>query len=297
VTKKSLRFVVNPKAGTADKSNLKSQLLNGVNHELYHIDFCHTEYAGHATQLTSESVNHGYDVVVAVGGDGTVNECAGALMGSNVALGIIPMGSGNGLARDLGIPMEIARAIEILNSYQTTNIDCGWANEYPFFCTCGVGFDAYISHKFASSSHRGLIGYFRKVVEEFINYHSQHYQVQYNGGDNSYMAFSITFANAAQFGNNAYISPQADIQDGALDLCIVKDYPKHLGLAMGLRLFNKSMHKSKYVEIIRLTEAHIQLPAQSYFHIDGEPKKLTGDTLKVKVIPAELKVVVPLKHA
>jgi YegS/Rv2252/BmrU family lipid kinase len=296
VTLKSLRFIVNPKAGTAHKSSLPLRLLEGLDQKVFQADYTLTEYAGHARQLTYDSLYNGVDVVVAVGGDGTVNECASALQGSNTALGIIPMGSGNGLARDLGIPMDVKKALQVLNQPTTTRIDCGWANGNLFFCTCGVGFDAYISHKFVDVPYRGLIGYLRKVVEEFIHYQSQHYEVDHRKTVTPYHAFSMTFANAAQFGNNAYISPQADIQDGALDLSIVKDYPKHLGLAMGLRLFNKSMHKSKYVEIIKLTEARIKLPPRSYFHLDGEPKIIEGDTLHVKVLPSKLKVVVPSKR-
>ncbi len=295
MTQKSLRFIVNPKAGTSDKSSLPLRLLESLDQNLYQADYLITEYAGHAKQLTYDCLYNDVDVVVAVGGDGTVNECASALQGSEKALGIIPMGSGNGLARDLSIPLEPIKAIEVLNRHHTTRIDCGSANGNLFFCTCGVGFDAYISHKFVDTPHRGLIGYLRKVVEEFIYYENQHYQVNHRNTVTRYHAFSLTFANAAQFGNNAYISPQADIQDGALDLSIVKDYPKHLGLAMGLRLFNKSMHESKYVEIIRLTEAQIKLPQHSYFHLDGEPKILEGDTLDVKVLPGRLKVVAPIR--
>ncbi|MGI9541892.1 MAG: diacylglycerol/lipid kinase family protein, partial [Cyclobacteriaceae bacterium] len=238
-------------------------------------------------------IEEGFNFVTAVGGDGTVNETAQALLNSETALGIIPFGSGNGLARDLSIPLDTTKAINVILQQQVTIIDSAEANGRPFFCTAGVGFDAYISKQFAEQPERGFKTYLKNTLLEFARYQSGDYAIQAEGFDMKYKAFSITFANARQFGNNAFISPLADIRDGQLDLCIVKDYPKHLGINLGLRLFNKSIHKSNYVEIMKITEATVTCPVGSYYHLDGEAFALDEDTLEVKIKPASLKVVTP----
>ncbi len=286
-------FVINPKAGTRYKRNIQDQLLASLDPNRFQVHIAYTEYEGHAFEISRKAVQDRVPYLVAVGGDGTVNECASSLVATQSTLGIIPLGSGNGLARDLGVPLEIEKALQIMNHHAIKTIDCGATDHGYFFCTAGVGFDAYISERFTQSKHRGLMGYLRKVVEEFLIYENQEYRLELTDQARSCKAFSITFANAAQFGNNAFISPHADITDGKLDMCIVKDYPKHLGLSLGLRLFNRSIHKSRYVEIIRLEEAVIKCPRDCVYHMDGEVKQLVGSELKVKVVPQALRVMVP----
>lgn len=283
-------FVINPKAGTKHKGDFIDQASLHLDQSLFTPEWLYTECQGHAGALAAEARRKGIPYVVAVGGDGTINECASSLVGSDTALGIVPMGSGNGLARDLRIPLDPVKAVQMLNHHKRKAIDCGLANGHHFFCTCGVGFDAYISERFSRNKQRGLIGYLRSIVEEFMQYENQEYHLSVSGVQHTYKAFSITFANAGQFGNNAFISPHADIRDGELDLCVVRDYPKHLGLSLGLRLFNKSIHKSRYVKITRLQQAVVHCPKNSYYHRDGEVAKLDGGTLKVSILPQALLV-------
>lgn len=286
-------FVVNPHAGATKKTDLPQQLHSRLDLHKFKYETVHTQYGGHARQLSAEAVAQGIPFVIAVGGDGTVNECADSLMGTKSALGIIPMGSGNGLARDIGIPLETSKAITLLNHHEIKTIDCGMANGRSFFCTAGVGFDAYISKKFTLNKQRGFMGYLRNVIEEFLNYESREYSITYDRETKTLKAFAITFANAAQFGNDAYISPLADICDGKLDLCIVKEYPKHLGLSMGLRLFNRSMHKSRYVEIVRLEQARVSCPQACFYHVDGEVMQMQENgILEITVVPQALRVMV-----
>jgi len=290
--KKAL-FIINPKAGPQRGVDVSALIDNQLKDSLlsYRIQF--TERAGHAIDLATQAIEEGYNVVAAVGGDGTVNETAQALINSETALGIVPFGSGNGLARDLDIPLDAAKAVDLIQQLQVTTIDSATANGRPFFCTAGVGFDAYISKQFAKQPERGFKTYLKNTLLEFARYQSGVYTVRAEGFNMEYKAFSITFANARQFGNNAFISPLADIKDGQLDLCIVKDYPKHLGINLGLRLFNKSIHKSSYVEIMKITQATVTCPVGSFYHLDGEAFDLEKDTLAIKIKPASLKVVTP----
>ena len=150
-----LRFIVNPYSGVNKKESVLNNIPQYIDTDKFSYEICITEYAGHAEVFAKEAVECGVDVVVAVGGDGTVNEVGRALVHSSTILGIIPCGSGNGLARHLNISTDTKKAIEVINACQVRNIDYGKINGYPFFCTCGIGFDAYISHKFALSKRRG----------------------------------------------------------------------------------------------------------------------------------------------
>ena len=232
---------------------------------------------------------------MAVGGDGTVNECASALVGKNTILGLIPMGSGNGLARDLGIPGKISKSLQVINCMNTRAIDCGLANGNYFFCTAGVGFDAEVSQKFHRQKIRGFRGYIKTAFRELLRYQNQIYRIRMDATEIEEMAFSITLANACQFGNNAIIAPQADPGDGLIDLCVIKDFPKYQAISLLNRLFNGTIHNSPYSKIYRVKEVNITCPAGSHYHLDGETKKLTGETINVKVIPEAVKVLVPSK--
>ncbi len=285
-------FVVNPYAGTNKKMALAEMLERYIDRRKYTPQIVYTERIKHAQEFAAQAVEENIPYLVAVGGDGTVNECASGVVSTNTSLGIVPLGSGNGLARDLGIPLEVTSALSLLNNHKLDCIDCGQVGSDYFFCTAGVGFDAYVSKKFAGSSQRGLVGYLRSIAEEFLHYKSQHYTLLSEGNEELYKAFSITFANAAQFGNNAVISPMADIRDGKLDICIVKDYPKHLGLSMGLRLFNRSIHKSRYVKISKVQDVVIKCPKGTLYHLDGEVKQSEENTLHVSILPSSLKVMV-----
>ena len=292
--KKQIEFIINPIAGTRSKLIFKDLIGKYLdsNQFAYHISY--TQARGHAFELASEAVKAGKDYVVAVGGDGTVNETASALMSQSIPLGIIPVGSGNGLARHLGIPLNPVEAIKALNKVQKKLIDAGIANGKPFFCTAGIGFDAHIGRMFAQATKRGFNTYVKTVLQEFLTYSPQTYQVLINDeAPLTKEAFSITLANAAQFGNNAYISPEADIADGKLDLCMIEKYPKRVGLHLGLRLFNKTIHKSRFMTIKQIDKAVIKCLQADCYHLDGEFLPLEG-SLKIEVAPGSLNVLTPI---
>ena len=291
-TKTRIAFIINPKSGTNKKLNLPDIILESIDQSKLLPEFLYTKCAGHATELAKELIEKGYTRIVAAGGDGTVNEVAKALVNTDVAMGILPCGSGNGLARFLGIPMKMKDAIAVQNQGHTLAMDYGKINDNPFFCTCGVGFDAHIGNKFATSTKRGFMTYLKETVKAFFSYKPKKYKIKVDGEKLKTRAFLITVANAGQYGNDAYIAPQADITDGMLDLCILTPFPKHKAFHMGFRLFNRTMDKCSYIKVRKGQTITIKRKKKGEVHLDGEPA-IMGKKLKINIIEKGLKVIVP----
>jgi YegS/Rv2252/BmrU family lipid kinase len=256
------------------------------------VEIVYTEFAGHAPLLTDELVKKGFSRIVAVGGDGTVNEVARALTEKSSALGIIPCGSGNGLARFLGVPLKAKEAIDLINNGSINQIDYGLINNEAFFCTCGVGFDAHIGNKFANAKNRGFITYIKETISSFFSYKAKKYKVKVDGEKVKTKAFLITIANAGQWGNDVYIAPKADIQDGLLDVCIVSRYPKYKALGLGIKIFSRTIDQSKFVTTIKGKSVTIKRKKKGEVHLDGEPA-IMGKKLKIEIVPKGLNVIVP----
>ena len=215
--KKKIVFVVNPISGTQSKKAILKWIDERMDRSIYDYSIVKTEYAGHATQIAASAAQNKVDIVVAIGGDGTINEIARSLVHTETALGIIPCGSGNGLARHLRIPMEPKAAIDVINQGNRLCIDYGKINNIPFFCTCGVGFDAFVSLKFADSGKRGLLTYLENTLHESLTYQPETYEIENEEGTVKYKAWMIACGNASQYGNNAYIAPHASRTDGCDD--------------------------------------------------------------------------------
>jgi YegS/Rv2252/BmrU family lipid kinase len=294
-SKDKIAFIINPKSGTTQKCDIPQIIHQTIDKNRFDVTIQFTKCAGHATELASQFVEEGYSRVIAVGGDGTVNETAKALINKPVALGIIPCGSGNGLARFLKIPLKLKEAIELQNNAQIIDIDCGTINKEPFFCTCGVGFDAHIGNKFAQSSKRGFWTYIKETVRSFFTYVPQTYKIKVDGVKTKSQAFLITVANAGQYGNDAYIAPQADIRDGQLDVCILSPFPKHRAFGIGIRLFNRTMDHCNYVQVKKGQAINIKRKKKGEVHLDGEPA-IMGKKLKIRIIERGLNVVIPVNE-
>jgi YegS/Rv2252/BmrU family lipid kinase len=267
-------FIINPVSGTQRKEHIVTLIHETLKLSGIHYDIVYTALAGHATQLAKQAVEQKYDAVVAVGGDGTINEVAQALVKSKTALAIIPQGSGNGLARHLGIPLHAEQAIKRLLEPNKTLIDAATANGNYFFCTSGIGFDAHVSASFAARSLRGWAGYAYFTIKELFSYKPLTYTLELDGQKIQREAFIIAFANATQYGNNAYIAPQADIQDGKLDVCIFRPFAKIQIPKLVWQLFNKTLPESQYMEIYKADKIKISFTAAIPAHIDGESKGL-----------------------
>jgi YegS/Rv2252/BmrU family lipid kinase len=285
-------FIINPIAGSRQKEFILESIRQQISPELFEVYF--TESPGHAFNIALEKVKQGLKWIVAVGGDGTVNEVASALVNTHCRLGIIPAGSGNGLARHLGIPLQVPEALSLIQSHKDLIIDVGKVNGKYFFCTCGTGFDASVGKKFSRDSRRGMLSYVRATIHQYINYSPKTYILKTNRKKIKLKAFLVTFANAGQYGNNAYIAPNAVINDGMLDLCILRPFPRTSTITMGLRLFFKNIDQSPFLEVMRVKKASLKRKGHSRItiHLDGEPLTLRGP-LKVRVVPEALHVMVP----
>ena len=269
--KKKIVFIMNPISGTSDKKDIPYLIEELLDKEQFDYSIRETEYAGHAYEIAKESKEQGIDIVVAVGGDGTVNEVGRALVHSNTALGIIPTGSGNGLARHLLIPMKIKGAIQVLNDCEITDLDYGIINEHPFFCTCGVGFDAFISEKFAEAGKRGPITYLENILKEGLKYEPETYEIEDENGTIKKKAFLISCANASQYGNNAYIAPQASMSDGMIDVIIMEPFDALEASQISIEMFNKTLDKNNKIKTFRSKEIKIYRKAPGVIHYDGDP--------------------------
>lgn len=247
-----------------------------------------TESGGHATEIAAAALKSNlWNAIVAAGGDGTINEVARAMLYSDTPLGILPLGSGNGLARHLHIPMNTGAALKRLVEGTPVRMDSARINEVPFFCTCGIGFDAAVSHRFASSSGRGLKNYIRYALEIYNEYQP----IPINLDHENQQAFLLTFANAGQFGNNAWIAPHASVNDGLLDLCLVPPFPEWYGMVFGARLFAKNLDQSQYMLYRKFREITIGIDAPALAHFDGEPLTIDSNEIHVKCIPRSLTVI------
>jgi len=184
--------------------------------------------------------------------DGTVNEVASALVGTSCNLGIVPAGSGNGLARQLRIPLQLREALEVINTHKIKIIDAGKANGRYFFCTCGTGFDASVGKDFARENKRGMIVMLKLLLINIFITAPKSYILKIENKKVNLKAFLVTFANSGQFGNNAYIAPHAVIDDGQLDLCILSPFPTASTVELGMRLFFKNIDQSPYLEVMRI---------------------------------------------
>ncbi|GAA4334209.1 diacylglycerol kinase family lipid kinase [Mucilaginibacter gynuensis] len=289
--KRKALFIINPISGGKKKDGVPELIQKHLDSAVFDATFVFSSGVSDARKLAKENLG-GFDVVVAVGGDGTINEVASAIVGSDAILGIIPYGSGNGLARFLGIPMDAAKAIETLNKAQFEVIDSANMNGKPFFNMAGMGFDAHISDVFAhGSKKRGFYSYFKSSVHEILNYKPQTYHIEVDGEAYEREAFMLSFANSSQYGNNAHISPKASVQDGLLDVCVVKPFPLYRFPELGLRMFSKTTDQSSYVEIIKGKRIHVKRKDSGPAHLDGEPQ-IMGTDAEINIIPQSLKVIV-----
>ena len=289
--KKKTVFIVNPISGTSDKKRIIRLIPKYM--DAGNAEWCvrMTEYGGHAAELAHEAATQGADVVVAVGGDGTVNEVARSLIHTGTALGIIPCGSGNGLARHLRIPMKPEGALRVISSCHIEKLDYGMIDQVPFFCTCGVGFDAFISDCFARSRRRGLLSYVRNTLKEGLKYRPETYDITIDGEHQTHQAFLIACANASQYGNNFYIAPHASMADGLMDVTLMKPFSLLEAPRIALQLIRKSITRNSHVLSFRCRHLHIRRSAPGVIHFDGDPKE-AGDELDIRLIPQGINVIV-----
>ena len=286
----NITFIINPISGTHSKDTLPKLIEEHLDKKQFSYRILYTEHAGHAAELTKQCVEEHVDIVVAVGGDGTVNEVARSLVHSTTALGIIPCGSGNGLARHLCLPLDIRKSIEIINQCHIEAFDYGIINDLPFFCTCGMGFDAFISLKFAESSKRGPITYVENVLKEGLKYKPETYEVKDDTGVHHYQAFLIACANASQYGNHAYIAPGATMKDGEMDVIIMEPFNALEAPQIAADLFMKTLSKNSKIKTFRTKNLQIHRNKEGAIHYDGDPV-MTGTDISVSIEHLGIRIV------
>ena len=289
--KLSVLFIINPISGTAGKEDLPAEIMRYIDKDKFDIDIIFTDHAGHAKSLAQEAASRGINIVVAVGGDGTVNEVASALVHTQTALGIIPCGSGNGLARHLLIPLKIKQSIEIIHRHLIRELDYGVINEHPVFCTCGMGFDAFVSMKFAETGKRGPITYIQKVLESGLKYRPETYEISNDDDVSLYKAFLISCANASQYGNNAYIAPQASMSDGLMDVIIMEPFDMLEAPQIAIDMFSKTLDISSKIKTFQTKKLHIHRSKPGVIHYDGEPVE-AGTNIDIHVEAKGIHIVV-----
>lgn len=286
-------YIVNPHSGVGKKRQIihtiqDSWKTDGSNTTQQLIT---TQHHGHALEIAREYRDR-VDIIVAVGGDGTVNEVGSGLIGSRTALGIIPAGSGNGLSRELGIPSRVTSALEVIKEGYSRVIDVMQIQNYYSLNVAGIGFDAFISHRFAKSKVRGPMQYMRLIAKEFPKYIPEKYYLNIDEQQYIRKAFLVSFANSAQWGNNIRIAPTASLDDGLIDVCVVSEFPNYAVPSLLFSLFNQSIERNKYDEVIKAQSIELNNPEPLYGHVDGEP--VTFDPhAKVHIVPQALRVIVP----
>ena len=289
MSKKSLHFIINPISGTGKQENITSKIEKTIDSSVFESHIHFTERKGHATEIAKDLRNDNADLIIAVGGDGTVNEIAQSLVNSSTTLGIIPTGSGNGLARHLGIPQNTSHSLKRLNTLRTKQIDSCLANTSFFINVSGVGYDAHIAHCFAQDKRRGIQTYIKLILSEWWSYSVKRYRIVANEGECfNGEAVQISFANGSQFGNNVVISPQSIADDGQIELCIVKPFKFYEVPFLFLALLTSRLYRTNKMEIITCSSAKIYC-SNDRVHLDGEPSESTN-SIALKVLPKSIRV-------
>ncbi len=286
------RLIINPISGTKSKAGLDHLVIDALAPIGWEVEVAYTRCHGDATRLARQAVEKGCEAVIAAGGDGTINETAAALCGTGVVLGILPCGSGNGLARHLGIQVDIREGLKVIMENNPMEIDYASVNGKKFFCTCGVGFDAAVSEAFAKKKTRGKLTYIKSTFETYAAYHPEHYTIIANGQKLTEKAFLVAVCNASQYGNNAYIAPSASINDGLLDVTIIHSGNTLSTALVGVDMLTGMIEKNMLIHTFRTNDLQIIREKKGPSHVDGEPMELP-EKLDIHCVHNGLKVFTP----
>lgn len=290
--KKKILFIINKTSGTDRQKKLAGCIQQHLNLHRFAYELAYTAFPAHATELAREAAQSGHSLIVAVGGDGSVNEVANGILGTGAVLAILPKGSGNGLARALGIPSSTRQALALINAGHVRSIDVGFANGRLFLSNAGVGFDAFIARQFADKKQRGLINYAKLVMRAFWNYESLEYLLEVDGQQFREKAFFVTVANGNQFGYNFKIAPNAVLDDAQLDVCVMR--PLHfLNLPpLSIRSLQGKLDNSQYVKFYRGSRIALSCDALKWMQLDGEAIEVQG-RVETELVPQAIQVIVP----
>lgn len=290
--KEKVLIIINPVSGTGKQKSALKAIERDIDRINFDYEIAETQYAQHATEIARQAASNGYDIVVAVGGDGTINEVATGLVDTNTKMGIIPCGSGNGLARCLKIPISPSKAVEILNGNKMKRIDTMLVNGNFCASIAGIGFDALIAKEFQEKpkNTRGFHTYLQLVASEYPKYKANEYKIEIDGKSSVHKAMFICLANANQFGYNAIVSPKSRIDDGLIDVCIVKNIPLITAPHTAMLLMTNNLNHSHRVKILQGKSVKICNNTNEYANIDGEAKQV-GKTVDISIKHKSLMVI------
>lgn len=288
--KKKIRFIINPISGLGCKNQLPDLIEKHLDHSIFDYEITITEYRKHGRQIAEESAKSGFDIVCAVGGDGSVHEVGTGLIGTQTKLAILPAGSGNGLARHLKIPLDIVNAIKCINQQNASIMDTVLVNDKPFLGIGGYGFDALIAQKFDQYHTRGFWSYAKLVLREYYSYKPVSVKIEFPTYEREMPVVLCTLANSSEFGNGFCVSPNSNISDGKIELCLLKPFSIWQAPYIIYKFFKRKSHHSKYSEIIPVEKVRITLQ-HKIAHYDGEPFEVRNE-LNVQVIPKSLNILV-----
>ncbi len=291
--KRNILFIVNPVSGIGKQKKIETILENTIDHSLLDYTVRYTERIHHGTELAREAVQQGcFDAIVAVGGDGSVNDVVSGMVGSDLALGIIPCGSGNGLARNLKIPLTPTHAVEVINRYKIAEIDTIYLNDRVVTSIAGIGFDARVARRMKQAKARGLQAYAKIILTDYPTYKEHTFRLNIDGNEIERKAWFISFANSNQFGYNTAVAPMAKLDDGLIDVCIVDRIPLlHLPLTAPL-LYLNHFELSQHVEYFKAREVTVYNNEERWVNIDGEGERI-GTELHFFNLRKSLRVLVP----
>lgn len=294
--RKRVVFILNPISGTRHRDDVEKIALETLSPDQFECDFQYTQYKGHGSELARAAVEGGADIVAAVGGDGTINEVASQLVNTDTVLAVIPHGSGNGLAYHLHIPIDLAKSMQVIKRMHEERVDTCQINGRYFFSIAGIGFDAKVAFDFNQDTHRGFAFYLKHILKNYFHYQPGSYKIEYDGERREDSAFFITFANSSQWGYNVKIAPMASIQDGFVEVCIVKR-PKLLLKLLNVdlpMLLSSHFDHSNIVQYISCEHLRIEAKDGSsiYLHIDGDAAGIV-ENVDVQVVPKSLRILVP----
>lgn len=286
------RLIINPISGTRSKAGLDRMVIDSLSPLGWEVEVVYTKGHGDATRLALSAIEKKCDAVLAAGGDGTINETAAALCGTGVVLGILPCGSGNGLARHLGIPIDLREGLKVIHEDHPADIDYATVNDRKFFCTCGVGFDAAVSAAFARKKTRGKFTYLQSTFETYASYEPEFYTIRANGKKLTEKAFLVAVCNASQYGNNAYIAPSASINDGLLDVTIIHAGNTLSTALVGVDMMTGMIERNMLIQTFRTDNIIIERERRGPSHLDGEPLEM-DDCLDIRCHHNGLRVFTP----
>lgn len=292
MSQRHIVFIINPKSGVERQKEIQHAIDAHLDKSKYTYEIQHTQHAGHGIELARNAAAQNAYAVVAVGGDGSVNDVMQGLLGTQTLLGIVPMGSGNGMARAMHIPLENAEAVKVINAGKTIAMDIGMANGKPFISNAGVGFDALISQEFAKSERRGLMAYSWLTTKHLWLYKEHDFKITIDGKSYDETAFMVNVANGQQFGYNFRIAPKASFTDGVLDVIIIRKFPKITGGLIALRGLTGTILSSPYVRHVLGKEITISHPHLTLMQIDGDAHEC-GNEITFRIQKGAQGVIVP----